>query len=135
MNGPVQVTVDIDAPVESVFCQLADIERLAEWAPAFCATIQVGRAGWRIVGAAGEFGVELIATERTGVILIEVQEPTSGPADVFTVWIAARAGGGTRVRLAPFLGSGRPGSDRARRVFPLLATGLAGLRERYSCLS
>lgn len=57
-----------------------------------------GASGLASFGAAGELGIELIATVRMGVSLIEVREPTPGTADVFAPWVAAKAEGGTRVQ-------------------------------------
>jgi hypothetical protein len=133
--GQLATTVEIEVPSGQVFRELADIERLAEWAPEFCTALRVGRTGWRILGPAGEFEAELIADERTGVILLEVREGSSAEAEMFTLWVAAAGEDRARVRLAPFVGTGRIASEVARRVFRALGAGLARLGERYSCLS
>jgi len=128
-------TVEIEVPSAWVFRELADIERLTAWAPEFCAALGIGRRGWHVIGPAGEFGAELIADERTGVILLEVREGNTAEAEVFTLWVAAAGEDRARVRLALFVGTGRLGSDVARRVFRALEAGLARFGGRYSCLS
>ncbi len=135
MSAHAATTVDLAAPSARVFAELADIERWPEWAAEFCAEVRIGRAGWRITGAAGEFAVELKADERTGVILLEARERGARDAEVFALWVAATGEGRARVRLAPFVGTGRPESGPAGRVLRALGAGLARLGERYSCLS
>lgn len=135
MTGQPATTVEIEASSGRVFRELADIERLPVWAPEFCAALRIGRTGWRIVGAAGEFAAELIADERTGVILLQVREGNSAEAEVFTLWVAAAGADRTRVRLASFVGAGRLECEVSRRVFRALGAGLARLGGSYSCLS
>jgi hypothetical protein len=62
------VTAVLEAPRDSVFRYLADIENLPEWATEFARELKHENGDYKVVNNLGEFYFEIRADERTGVI-------------------------------------------------------------------
>jgi hypothetical protein len=62
------VTAVLDAPKETVFAYLADVENLPEWATEFAHELRWEHGEAKVVNALGELVVRVVADARTGVI-------------------------------------------------------------------
>jgi hypothetical protein len=101
------VTTVLDAPKDTVFAYLSDIENLPAWATEFARELKHDERGYTVVNGLGEFRFDIRADETTGVI-----DMYAGPCDdqlaVFPTRAVALADGRTAYTFTMFQGPDMP---------------------------
>jgi hypothetical protein len=95
------VTAVFEAPRESVFSYLAEIENLPEWATEFARDLKRENGDYIVVNNLGEFYFEIRADERTGVIDM-LAGPTKEALAIFPTRAISLPGGKTAYSFTMF---------------------------------
>jgi hypothetical protein len=101
------VTAVLDAPKESVFDYLAEIENLPSWATEFARELKYEDGKAKVVNALGEFYFEIDADERTGVIDMYAG-PTEDALALFPTRVVALPGERSAFTFTMFQAAGMP---------------------------